>query len=179
MWYRLVNCTVKITHEMTNSAMPTLLTIDGDVETPLSLSFEDFAAFPADQQIADVSQIDPKRQGSAVTLAGLLARVKPKASAKYLTLHASTDDFHASIPLEAVRDRAILIYQLNGEPLPQKSGGPVRFYIQDFAACHTSEIDECANVKFVDRMEFSAAPGHDNRPHDAKEHAELHEREAK
>ncbi len=156
-----------------------LLTIEGDVASPVSLSFEDLAAFPADQQIIDVSRIDPKRQGDAVTLAGLLERVKPGPSTKYLTLHASTDDFHASIPLDAVRERAFLIYRLHGEPLPLTSGGPVRFYIQDFAACHTSEIDECANVKFVDRIELSAAPGQDNRPHDAQEHAELHEREAK
>lgn len=156
-----------------------LLTIDGEIESPVSLSFDDFAAFPAEHQIADVSQIDPKRRGAAVTLAGLLAHVKPKSTARYLTLHASTDDFHASIPLDAVRERAFLIYRLNGEPLSQKAGGPLRFYIPDFAACHTSEIDECANVKFVDRMEFSATPGEDNRPHDAQEHAELHEREAK
>jgi DMSO/TMAO reductase YedYZ molybdopterin-dependent catalytic subunit len=154
-----------------------LLTIDGEVESPATLSLEDLAAFDVAQQVLDVSRIDPKRQGDAITLAGLLARVKPKAGAKYLTLHASRDDFHASIPLDAVREKAILIYRLAGEPLPESAGGPVRFYIPDFAACHTSEIDECANVKFVDRIEFSAIPGKDNRPHDAAEHAELHERE--
>ena len=156
-----------------------LLTIDGEVDSPVTLSFEELAAFDAAQQVLDVSRIDPKRQGDAITLAGLLARVKPKAGAKYLTLHASRDDFHASIPLDTVREKAILIYRLGGRPLPESAGGPVRFYIPDFAACHTSEIDECANVKFVDRMEFSATPGRDNRPHDAAEHAELHEREAR
>jgi DMSO/TMAO reductase YedYZ molybdopterin-dependent catalytic subunit len=155
-----------------------LLTIDGEVDSPATLSFEDLAAFDAQQQVLDVSRIDPKRQGDAVTLQGLLAQVRPKASAKYLTLHASRDDFHASIPLDAVREKAILIYRLGGQPLPVSAGGPVRFFIPDFAACHTSEIDECANVKFVDRIEFSATPGKDNRPHDAAEHAELHEREA-
>jgi DMSO/TMAO reductase YedYZ molybdopterin-dependent catalytic subunit len=156
-----------------------LLTIDGEVVSPVTLSFDELAAFDAAHQVADVSRIDPKRKGDAITLAGLLARVRPKAGVKYLTLHASRDDFHASIPLDAVREKAILIYRLNGKPLPESAGGPVRFYIPDFAACHTSEIDECANVKFVDRIEFSAAPGKDNRPHDAAEHAELHEREAK
>ena len=158
--------------------MPTiLLTIDGDVESPVTLSFDDLAAMPEAFQICDVSRIDAKRSGGAVTLAGLLARVRPKSTAKHLTLHASVDDFHASIPLDAVRERAILIYRLNGQPLPTKVGGPLRFYIPDFAACHTSEIDECANVKFVDRIELSASPGKDNRPLDAQEHAELHERE--
>ena len=116
------------------------------------------------QQILDVSRIDPKRKGDAVTLAGLLARVQPRPAAKYLTLHASTDDFHASIPLDAVRERAILIYRVDGEPLSQKAGGPLRFYIPDFAACHTSEIDECANVKFVDRIEFSSHAGRGQPP---------------
>ena len=135
-------------------------------------------AFPAEQpRCIDVSRIDPKRKGDAVTLAGLLALVDPKASARYLTLHASRDDFHASIPLASVREQAILIYRLGDGPLPESAGGPLRFYIPDFAACHTSEIDECANVKYVDRIELSARPGQDNRPHDEKQHAQLHERE--
>jgi DMSO/TMAO reductase YedYZ molybdopterin-dependent catalytic subunit len=155
----------------------TQLQIDGDVERPATLSFDDLARMADAFQVRDVSRIDPKRQGDAVTLIGLLDRVKPKPAARYLTLHSSSDDFHASIPLDAVRERAILIYRLNDQPLPSSAGGPIRFFIPDFAACHTSEIDECANVKFVDRIEFSAAPGRDNRPHDEKEHAELHERE--
>lgn len=154
------------------------LTIDGEIESPARLSYDDLAAVGAEFQVADVSSLDSQRKGDAVKLAGLLARVRPKPSARYLTLHASKDDFHASIPLAAVRDSAILIYRLDDQPLPASAGGPLRFFIPDFAACHTSEIDECANVKFVDRLEFSAEPGQDNRPHDEKEHAELHEREA-
>ena len=155
------------------------LTIDGEIESPVVLSYDDLAAVGAEFQIADVSRLDPKRKGDAVKLTGLLARVRPKPSARYLTLHASKDNFHASIPLEAVRDRAILIYRLEAHPLPESAGGPLRFFIPDFAACHTSEIDECANVKFVDRLEFSTNLGQDNRPHDEKQHAALHEREAK
>jgi len=153
------------------------LTIAGDVASPATFTFADLAAFDAAGQIVDVSRVDPKRQGSAVTLAALLERVKPAAGVRYLTLHASRDDFHASIPLEVVRERAMLIYRLAGEPLPEKSGGPFRFFIRDFAACHTAEIDECANVKYVDRIELSAEAGQDNRPHDADEHAKLHEKE--
>ena len=78
---------------------------------------------------------------------------------------------------EAVADEALVIYRLDGQPLPEKSGGPVRFFIPDFAACHTHEIDECANVKFVDRIEFTTERGFDNRPHDGDEHAALHAKE--
>jgi DMSO/TMAO reductase YedYZ molybdopterin-dependent catalytic subunit len=155
-----------------------LLRIEGEVRKPLALSFADLAALDAACQVPDVSRIDPKRKGDAVSLAGLLERVRPKTSAKYLTLHASADDFHASIPLEAVRSRAILIYRLDGQPLPVSAGGPVRFFIPDFAACHVAEVDECANVKFVDRIELTTDRGFDNRPHDDQEHAALHERES-
>ena len=154
-----------------------LLSISGDVARPVQLTFADLAALDAQYQLVDVSQVDPKRSGDAVRLAGLLELVAPQASAEWITLHASQDDFHASIPLAAVRDRALVIYRLNGESLPIKAGGPVRFFIPDFAACHTSEIDECANVKFVDRIELSGAKGFDNRPHDGAEHEELHRKQ--
>ena len=149
-----------------------MLLLDGDVESPARLTFADLSALDAAWQVPDISQIDSKRQRRRpVRLAGLLGLVRPRATAAYLTLHAAADDFHASIPLAAVRDRALVIYRLGDSPLPVSLGGPIRFFIPDFAACHTAEVDECANVKFVDRIEFSAAPGRDNRPpHDADEH---------
>lgn len=152
------------------------LTITGLVGRPREFTHAELAALDAAAQIPDVAAIDPARKGAAVTLAGLLQAVAADPAAKYLTLHASADDFHASIPLETVRDRGLLIYQLDGAPLPTSAGGPFRFYVRDYLSCHSGEIDECANVKFVDRMEFSAEKGHDNRPHDEAAHAKLHGR---
>ena len=154
------------------------LTIDGDVRRKLSLSFDDLAAIDARHQLADVSSLDPKRRGDAVRLEGLLELAGVAPAAQYITLHSTSDDFHASIPLAAVRERAVLIYRLDRSPLPVSAGGPVRFFIPDFAACHAQEIDECANVKFVDRIELSASRGFDNRPSEEEEHAELHRRQA-
>jgi 2-dehydropantoate 2-reductase len=150
------------------------LQVNGEVLNPLELSLPDLAAIDAAWQVPDVSRVDPKRKGRAVKLAGLLALASPKPGAAYLTLHASTDDFHASVPLEAVRDRGLLIYEVDGQPLPVSAGGPFRFYVQDFAACHSAEVDECANVKFVDRIEISRDKGRDNRPADEQQHAALH-----
>ena len=96
-----------------------------------------------------------------------------------MTLHASHDDFHASVPLSTVRDRGLFIYEIDGEPLELAAGGPVRFYIPDHAACHSAEVDECANVKFVDRVELTAGKGFDNRPQDDEEHEALHREEPK
>jgi DMSO/TMAO reductase YedYZ molybdopterin-dependent catalytic subunit len=148
------------------------LVLAGHVENPAELSFEQLAGMP---QIADVSRFDPKRAGAAVALSELVALTRPKQGVKYLGLHSSSDDFHASIPLAPILDRAFLIYrQADGSPLDAKAGGPFRFYIPNHKACHTDEIDECANVKFVDRLEFTIEKGFDNRPHDEVEHADLH-----
>jgi DMSO/TMAO reductase YedYZ molybdopterin-dependent catalytic subunit len=155
-----------------------MLTITGLAESPRSLTFADLAAIPPEHQVIDVSQLVPGRKGDAVKLRGILELVRPASDAKWLGLHAAKDDFHASIPLEAVADKGLVIYRLDGQPLPEKAGGPVRFFLPDFAACHTHEIDECANVKFVDTLELTAAKGFDNRPHDGDEHAELHANEA-
>ena len=155
-----------------------MLSIAGDVANPLTLTFADLAAIPAEHQVVDVSRLVPGRKGDAVRLAGILALVGSKPAAKWLGLHAARDDFHASIPLDAVAEKALVIYRLDGQPLPEKAGGPVRFFIPDFAACHTQEIDECANVKFVDRLELTATKGFDNRPHDGDSHAALHAKEA-
>jgi len=155
-----------------------MLTISGQVQQSRSLTFDDLAAIDPAYQIVDVSRLVPGRKGDAVRLSGILQLVQPQPTAQYLGLHSSTDNFHASIPLETVADKALVIYRLDGQPLPAKAGGPVRFFIPDFAACHTDEIDECANVKFVDRIEFTATKGFDNRPHDGAEHEELHRRQS-
>jgi DMSO/TMAO reductase YedYZ molybdopterin-dependent catalytic subunit len=150
------------------------LILDGQVEQPCSLSAAELAVLAPEHQIADVSQLEPNRRGRGIWLAGLLHAARAKPTATHVTLHASADDFHASVPLAAVADRAFLIYAAPDGPLPASAGGPFRFFIRDHAACQTAEVDECANVKFVDRIELTAGPGQDNRPHDEAEHARLH-----
>ena len=154
-----------------------LIRIDGEVESPLSFAFSDLLAVDNKQQISDVSPIAPKRQGGAVRLAGLLERVAVRRTAKYIGLHATRDNFHASVPLDAIRDRAIIIYHRENSPLSVAEGGPLRLFIPDHAACRVDEIDECANVKFLDHIELTAVRGFDNRPQDDTEHEQLHANE--
>jgi DMSO/TMAO reductase YedYZ molybdopterin-dependent catalytic subunit len=150
------------------------LRIDGEVKQPVSWTHANLAAIHSTYQIPDVTKYDAKRPGRAVRLSGILVAVGEKPAARWLTLHSSKDDFHASIPLAAVRDRALILYELDGQPLPEASGGPFRFFIPDHAACHTAQVDECANVKFIDHLQLSAERGLDNRPQNEAEHAKLH-----
>jgi DMSO/TMAO reductase YedYZ molybdopterin-dependent catalytic subunit len=154
-----------------------LLRVDGEVQRPLTLSFEDLAAIP--EQFPDVGRVVAGRKGDAVPLEALMILAGAKPAASYLTLHATRDNFHASVPLSAVRVAGLLVYRLDGQSLPEKSGGPIRFLVPEAAVCQCAEVDECANVKYVDRIELTATRGYDNRPVDDKAHAELHARKAK
>ncbi len=154
-----------------------LLTVEGEVGKQCKLTWNDLAAIDPRWQMEDVRQIDPKRMGGAIALEGILQLAEVKPSAEYLTIHSDRSDFHASIPLASVRDRGYLLYRQQDQPLETTAGGPVRFLIRDFAACHSSEVDECANVKFVDRIELSIERGFDNRPVDDISHEELHQQE--
>ncbi len=153
------------------------LRVDGAVEVPLALTSDDLRAFPEDAQVADVSRFQPGRRGDGVSLDALLERARPRADANYLTLHADRDDFHVSIPLEPVRAECVILYQLADQPLGVENGGPFRFFIKNPAACHTDELDDCANVKYLDRIELTVRRGRDTRPADESEHAALHARE--
>jgi len=158
--------------------MPNTLTLCGDACTEKLLTLEDLRAFAETNGAIDTATWDSNRAGRGVMIDVLLAAAQATPAARYLTLHAARDDFHASVPLDAVRGQACLVFERDGQPLAADCGGPFRFLIRNYAACKTAEVDDCANVKFVDRLELSAEPGQDNRPQDERAHAELHRRQA-
>ena len=160
-----------------NEKQNVLLTVSGEVETERGFDYRDLRQIAAEFQVEDFATIVPNRSGVALKLQGLLEAVRVNKDANFLGLHSSHDDFHASIPLAEIRERGYVIYGVNDAPLPREKGGPIRFFIPDHAQCKTEEVDECANVKYVDHMELTRSRGFDNRPTDEDEHAKLHERE--
>ena len=156
-----------------------LLTVEGALESPLALTFDALRAFPESQQIRDVSQSQLGRRGAGVTLDAILTLAKPRPEARYLTLHASLDDFYVSIPLVPTQTLGIVIYGIDGAPLPTTEGGPLRFLLRDPAACHTAELDDCANIKHLDRIELTTHRGRDTRPNTPDDHPALHARRQK
>jgi DMSO/TMAO reductase YedYZ molybdopterin-dependent catalytic subunit len=151
-----------------------VLTIDGLVERPLNLSFADLDGLPEAARIADVSRFHPKRRGDGVALEALLDRARVRPEANYVTLHADRDDFHVSVPLGPLREQGVVVYRLGDCRLGIEEGGPIRFLIRDPSACHTGELDECANVKYLSRIELTTRRGRDTRPATEAEHEALH-----
>jgi hypothetical protein len=68
------------------------------------------------------------------------------------------------VPLAEVIDHAVIIYGLDQQPLPAEQGGPMRFLIPDVTVYGIGEVDACANVKFLSRIETSVGRGPDSRP---------------
>jgi DMSO/TMAO reductase YedYZ molybdopterin-dependent catalytic subunit len=152
-------------------ANATAITVDGLVDRPTAYDADGLSALPG--QVPDVSALVPDREGVAVSLAAVLDSAGVSDDARFITINAEAG-YSASVPLEAVRDQAILIYKLGDGPLPRDKGGPVRFFIPDVAACQTDEVDQCANVKYVESIVLSAVQGADTRPGTIKQHIELH-----
>ena len=151
-----------------------ILTVDGHVERPLKLTFANLEALPGPSQVIDVSRFHPNRQGDGVTLEAILEHAGVLPTASYLTLHAERDDFHVSVPLAPLAGQGIVVYRRGPDRLGVEHGGPIRFLIRDPAACHTDQLDDCANVKYLSRIELTDRRGRDTRPADEQSHQALH-----
>ena len=155
-----------------------LLKITGAVEHPLELTFADLAAFSDSDQFADVSRLHPSRRGDGVILDAILDRAAVRPGAAFLILHADKDDFHVCVPLEAIKGQGIVVYRLGTTALSTEQGGPIRLIIRDPSACHTGDLDDCTNVKYLSRIEITDRRGRDTRPETESAHAALHAAQA-
>ncbi len=129
------------------------LSIAGEVESPLSLSFDDFGDLPKvivsntlECSGNSRSLLPEKASGNPWTVGGvgnavwggvwlrdLLTRAGLKQEARHVSfegfdkpLGTSGIKFIRSIPIEKAMGSTILAYEMNGEPLPLKHGYPIR-----------------------------------------------------
>ncbi len=139
--------------------MPERIEITGAVTAPQAYGRDELAALGG--QIPDAGAVAPGRRG-------------PTPEARYLTLEAEAG-YAASIPVEAVREQAIIIFAVDDGAVPREEGGPFRFLIPDVAACQTAEVDACANVKHLERLVLTAERGADTRPRTRAQHLRIHQ----
>jgi len=110
-----------------------VLTVDGEVETALKLSWGEFLQLPMVEVVSDFhcvegwSVLDCRWMG--VPFKALVERVKPKEEAKYVWFDCA-DGYTTSLELRnLLDDDVLLVHRLNGEPLPPELGGPVRLVV--------------------------------------------------
>ena len=105
----------------------------GEVESPVSLSWEEFKTLPSHELTTDIhcvtrwSRFDTSFKG--VHWSELAKLVQPKQRARFVVAHAE-QDFTVNVPLSSLEDdEALLAYEADGEPLTPEHGWPLRLVI--------------------------------------------------
>jgi len=133
------------------------LTIDGAVEAPVTLDFRDLMELEQVEDVSDFhcvttwSKFDLAWKG--VRVSDLLALARPLDGAAALMAHAS-DQYTTNVVLEeALKPDVLLVYQVDGAPLPSEHGGPVRMI--------TPQLYAWKGAKWIRRLELLTedAPG--------------------
>jgi DMSO/TMAO reductase YedYZ molybdopterin-dependent catalytic subunit len=113
------------------------LDVEGLVDKPLSLTLDDVRAFPSATQIITLSCISNSVGGdlistsrwTGVRLKDILMEAGLKDSALEVAIE-SEDGFYESVGIEdALDERTLLVYEMNGDTLPTEHGFPLRIYI--------------------------------------------------
>ena len=122
----------------------------GAVDHRTSLSFDDLLALP---QIDDVSDFHCVTAWSRLNLAWrgvrfseLAALAGPSPKVEHVMCHAY-DGYTTNVRLvEMMKPDVLLVYQVDGQPLPQEHGGPVRVI--------TPQLYAWKGAKWVSKIEF-------------------------
>ncbi len=117
------------------------LPIDGQVSRPLSLTLDQIRSGYSSQDLfVTLSCVSNPLGGSLISTTlwtgvpfrDILTQAQPLPSAHYAHITAA-DGFDEAVDIAMVQDdpRIMLVYEWNGEPLPEKHGYPLRIYIPD------------------------------------------------
>ena len=135
------------------------LEIDGLVEHPLSLSWDQFLALPQTEDTSDFhcvttwSRMDLAWRG--VRFAELMARAVPRAHAHHVLTTGYDTDVSSGEPYttnlsleEAMKPDVLLVHTVEGGPLPPEHGGPCRMI--------TPQLYAWKGAKWIRRITLTA-----------------------
>jgi DMSO/TMAO reductase YedYZ molybdopterin-dependent catalytic subunit len=109
------------------------LAVDGEVEAPFALRWEELMAMAQVDQVSDLhcvtrwSRFDMPLRG--VRVRELLERARPTARASHALVHTH-EGYTTNLPLAALLDDDVLIaHSADGRPLEPDHGGPARLLV--------------------------------------------------
>jgi DMSO/TMAO reductase YedYZ molybdopterin-dependent catalytic subunit len=109
------------------------LTIEGEVENPVKLSWNDFMQLPTTVSVSDFhcvegwSVLDCKWEG--VRIKDIEKLVKPKEVARAVSFESADNYLTSLFREELVGEDVLLAYKLNGELLEEGLGAPLRLIV--------------------------------------------------
>ena len=127
------------------------LKINGLVENPITLTFDEIKNLPFIDQTKDLDCVEMwsvrKLKWQGVQLKTIIEKVNPGSEAKFLTFHCSGGIYSESLTIEqAMADDVILAYAVDGKLLEPKHGAPLRLVVPGLWGYKSA--------KWVERIEF-------------------------
>lgn len=110
------------------------LTIDGLVDGPHVISFNELLKLENEEQTSDFHCVEgwsvDDVAWKGVRLKTLFDMVALKPEAKFVTFHSASGQYKDSLSVEEATEPGVLLaYEMYGEPLPQEQGRPLRLVI--------------------------------------------------
>ena len=131
------------------------LAVDGLVDRPLDLGFDDLVAMPLTSLTRDFQCVTgwrvPEVRWRGVPLAALLDAAGVQPSATALRLHSFDGVYTESLTLEQARRGDVLaVHEMEGKPLSTAHGGPVRLLMAPMYGYKS--IKWLSRIEVVDRV---------------------------
>jgi len=109
------------------------LTVDGEVEKPVTLDWKGLIALPAHESVSDFHCVEgwsvANRRWFGVKFSTLAELVKPKPEAKYV-FFTCMDSYTTCLALvDLLEDNVILAYKHDGKYLEESLGAPLRLVV--------------------------------------------------
>jgi sulfoxide reductase catalytic subunit YedY len=106
--------------------------LGGLVEKPVTLAYEEIIALPksiADARLTSVTRWSVRGKWGGVRVSDLLAVAGIRPEATHVQFVSYREIYTTCIPLDvALKERTLLAYDFDGEPLDADYGGPVRVF---------------------------------------------------
>jgi len=126
------------------------LVIDGEVEHPVELNWQEFLALPQTEDTSDFhcvttwSKLNMNWKG--VRLLDLAALAQPRDTATHIMCYGY-DEYTTNVSMEeALKPDVLLVHTVEGQPLHRDHGGPVRMI--------TPQLYAWKGAKWINRIEF-------------------------
>ena len=131
------------------------LRIDGMVNSPLTMNIDDILRHPAVKETRFYQCVTgwsvPNTTWTGIRLSDLLDRVQPHAAAHAVKFYSFDGVYTESLTMEQARKSDVLLaYKLDGKPLAQAQGAPVRLVVPGMYGYKF--------IKWVNRVELIPAP---------------------
>jgi DMSO/TMAO reductase YedYZ molybdopterin-dependent catalytic subunit len=145
------------------------LTVEGAVESPLTLRWADLLALPQVDDVSDFhcvtgwSILDVAFRG--VRLETLVALARPTADATHVMTHG-VDGYSTNLPLwEALKPDVLVVHTVEGKPLSTQHGGPARIVVPQLWAWKGAKWVNRIELLTHDRRGYWEIRGYSNTAH--------------